>query len=89
MTLSAHSTRPDDTDVLRVASVVHREDIFEVKQGRHHSSFNEISTNPLLRLKKESVQTWIEKKIKHVVKYADTQGEGDESDSGASDDNND
>ena len=88
MTTSAHATRPDNNDVLRVASVVCKEESLEVKQGRHHSSFNNIAMNPLSQLKKESLQTWIERKIKHVAKYTDTRGEGDESDSAASDDNN-
>ena len=55
---SAHSTRPDDTDVLRVTSVVQREQILQVKPGRHHSS-HVIPANPLLKLKNTDLMSWI------------------------------
>ena len=82
---SAHSTRPDDTDVLRVTSVVCREDLLEVKEGRSHSRFTKIAMNLLSRLRKECLQTWIYKKIKETIKYGNVRGEGNQSDSGASD----
>ena len=84
---SAHSTRPDDADVLRVTSVVRKEKLLEVKPGRCHSRFSKITINPLSRLKKETLQTWIDKKISQTVKYKEARGEGDQSDCSASDGN--
>ena len=82
---SAHSTRPDDSDVLRVASVVMRDDILSKKPGRSHSRFQKISANPLSKLNKEKLLDWIKRKVKETVKYREPQGEGNLSDSDASD----
>lgn len=82
---SAHSTCPDDPDVLRVVSVVCKEELVEVKQGCHHSKFDRIPTNPLSQLKRENLQIWIDKKIKHTIKYGNARTEEDESDSAATD----
>ena len=60
---SAHSTRSDDTDVLRVACVVQRE---KVTPGRHNSG-HKIPANPLTKVNKESLLSWIET-ISHVRK---------------------
>ena len=84
MGTSAHGTWPDNTDVVCVTSVVCREDLLEVKQGRSHSRFTKIAMNPLSRLKKECLQIWINKKIKETIKYG-VRGEENQSDSGASD----
>ena len=81
---SAHSTRPDGTDVLRVTSVVHKEQILRVTPGRHHCS-HMVPANPLAKLKKESLIAWIDKKIKQTAIYQRAQGEGNQSDSDASD----
>ena len=83
---TAHTTRPDDSDVLRVTSVVCREKLLEIKPRRCHTRF-QITTNPLSRLKKDALETWIDKKIKQTLKYREPQGEGNQSDSGASDGN--
>ena len=86
MGTTAHSTRPDDSDVLRVASIVNSEDILSVKPGRSHTRFRKISVNPLSSLKKKKLMTWIERKIKEAVKFSEPQGEGSLSDAEASDD---
>ena len=56
---SAHSTRPDDADVLRVATVVCKEELLKVKPDRCHTRFNKITKSPLSNLKRESIETWI------------------------------
>ena len=84
MTIRAHSTRPDDDDVLRVATVITRDRILDVIPGRHHSS-HMIPANPLAKLKKVSLTAWINKKIQHATKYQVPQGEGNQSDPDASD----
>ena len=82
---NAHSTRPDDSDVFRVASVVIRDDILSVKSGRSHSRFQKISANPLSKLKKEKLLDWIKRKVKEIIKCREPQGEGNLSNSDASD----
>ena len=84
MTIRAHSTRPDDDDVLRVATVITRDRILDVIPGRHHSS-HMIPANPLAKLKKVSLTAWINQKIQHAIKYQVAQGEGNQSDPDASD----
>ena len=51
---TAHSTRPDDNDVLRVSSVLVKNEILSVKPKRFHSSFRTMSVNPLSKLKKKA-----------------------------------
>ena len=82
---SAHSTRPDDNDVFRVASVVVRDDILSMKSGRSHTRFQKISANPLSKLKKDKLFDWIKRKVKETIKYREPQGEGNLSNSDASD----
>lgn len=53
--------------------------------GHSHSRFDRIVTNPLLNLKKDRLQIWIENKIKMTIKYSNN-SQGDQSDSEASDD---
>lgn len=82
---SAHSVKSDESDVERVVSVLHTVDVFSVQPGRKHSKFRKISLNPLKTLKREKLTTWMEKKRKEILKYSVAQGEGDQSDSDASD----
>ena len=80
---SAHTTRPDDSDVARVTSVVCKEELLETKPRRCNTRFK-ITTNPLLQLKKDSLETWIDKQ---ALKYREPQGECNQADTGASDGN--
>lgn len=66
---TAHATRPDDNDVLRVSSVLVKSEILSVKPKRFHSSFRTMSVNPLSQLKKSKLQAWIERKKKETVKF--------------------
>ena len=50
---TAHATRPDDNDVLRVSSVLVKSEILSVKPKRFHSSFRTMSVKPLSQLKKK------------------------------------
>ena len=59
---TAHTTRPDDNDVLRVSSVLVKNEILSVKPKRFHSSFRTMSVNPLSKLKKIKLEAWIERK---------------------------
>ena len=83
---SAHSTRSDYSDVLRVAVVVSEQNLLQVMLGRSHSRFDRIVTNPLFNLKKDRLQIWIENRIKMTIKYSNNSQAGDQSDSEASDD---
>ena len=85
----AHSTWPDDAYVLRVPTVVCKEELLKGKPDRCYTRFNKITKNPLSNLKIESIETWIDKKIKQAVKYTEPQGEGNLSDSDASDNSED
>jgi hypothetical protein len=80
---SAHSTRSDYSDVLHVAAVVSKQNLLQVRPGRTHSRFNRIATNPLLNLKRERLQIWMERM---TIKYTNTCREENQSDSEASDD---
>ena len=82
---TAHSIRPDDDDVHRVASVVCKNEILSVKPKRFHSTFRTISGDPLSNLKKSKLKAWIERKKKETVKFKKPQGEGNLSDAEASD----
>ena len=83
MSKRAHSTQPDDEDVLRVATVIKTDRILGVIPGRSHSS-HAIPANPLAKLNKHSLVTWIHTKIIHASKYQIPQGEGNLSHSDAS-----
>lgn len=51
---TAHTTHPDDNDVLRVSSVLVKNEILSVKPKRFHSSFRTMSVNPLSKLQKKA-----------------------------------
>ena len=84
MSKKAHSTRPDDDDVLRVATVIKTDRILSVIPGRSHSS-HAIPANPLAKLNKDSLVTWIHTIIILASKYQIPQGEANLSHSDASD----
>ena len=78
---SAHSTLDDNREVKQVVA---KAKVFEVKKGRSHSRFKNISTNPLPKLNMEETVSWIQKKKQQMIKFKYAI-EGDLSDSDASD----
>ena len=69
----------------QVVSVVTKAEIFDIKKGRRHSKFKQISPNPLPKLNMEETVSWIQKKQQQMIKYKYALGDGDLSDSEASD----
>ena len=84
VTQSAHSTLDDTPDVKQVASVS-KAKAFDVTKGRSHSKFKKISPNPLSKLNMEETVAWIHTKQQQMIKFKYAIGEGDLSDSEASD----
>ena len=83
----AHSTKSDVQDVARVASSVLQHKIFVVREGRAHSSYRNIKTNPLWNWKVDKTKNWIEQKKKQFLKYRGTHEHESEHDNEDSDDN--
>ena len=86
---SAHSRRNDEHDVGQVASVVQRMEALHVKPGRNHSCFRKMKLNPLSKFKEKEFLQWVTKKKKQMVKFRVVRGEGNTSDSDATDDQED
>ena len=84
VTRNAHSTLNDTKDVNSVVAVIIKKKILDTQNGRMHSSFKNFSPNPLHNLDQEKVLQWISTKQKQI-KYKCAVGEGDQSDSEASD----
>lgn len=68
-TMSAHTTRPDRDDVLKVTKVVKEHNLLTPRAGRKHNAFPKLHLDPLRKWDKEKTKTWIEKKKKEVEKY--------------------
>lgn len=85
ITQSAHSTLDDAGDVKQVVSVVTKAKVFDVKKGRRHSKFKNISPNPLPKLDMKETVSWIHMKQQQMIRFKYAIGEGDLSDSEASD----
>lgn len=56
---SAHSTRSDEEDVLKIVNVVRGNDLLTVRPGRAHSQFPGMTPNPFSRLNKKDTLQWI------------------------------
>lgn len=76
---SAHSTRSDDSDVKKVVSIVMREKLWDIKKSRKFHKFKSMSSNPLNRLDREKLISWMTSKIKQYKMYRQIQ-QGDVSD---------
>ena len=76
---SAHSTRSDVDDVKKVVSIVLREKLWDIKKGRKFYKFKTMSSNPLKRLNRDKLTSWMTEKIKQYKVYRQLQ-EGDVSD---------
>ena len=59
-------------DVQKVATAVFKNELFTVKEGRKHSSFPNIRTNPLWNWKVDKTMEWIEGMRKQFRKYRGT-----------------
>lgn len=76
---SLHSTKDDTEDVKKVTRAVMKQSLWEVKKGRKHYHFKNMSSNPLAHLNKEKLTNWMNKKITQYKKYRELK-EGDVSD---------
>lgn len=84
---SAHSTRSDAHDLNKVVATVLSKNLLSILPKRKHSLFKSMHLNPLHNWKIEEMKTWIEKKKKvFAVQKGAGRGEGNESDSDATDD---
>ena len=83
---TAHSTKSDDVDVRRVVSVLLKKEVLALKPGRAHSHFAGISSDPMVNISMKEMLAWIAKKQKQTTKFNEAIGEGNLSDSEASDD---
>lgn len=88
----AHSTRPDEEDVLKVMNTVLKEDILTPKPGRKHNAFKKLHLDPLHKWDIQKTRDWIEKKKRDYVKLrgfvprdSDSEDEDNNSDSGDED----
>ena len=81
---SAHSVRSDANDVKKVVSTVLREKLWDIKKGRKFYKFKTMSSNPLKRLNRDKLTSWMTDKIKQYKVYRQLQ-EGDVSDNEAYD----
>ena len=60
----------------------------EEKSGRKHSLFTKLKLNPLADLDRKKMHKWIDKKKQQIIKPKSAMGEGNLSDSDATDDDN-
>ena len=82
---SSHTTKSDVEDVKRVVKVIQQSKILDTIEGRQHSSYPKISCDPLASLDRKKMDIWIKKKILQRQKFT-AMHEGNQSDSDASDD---
>ena len=86
-TSSTHTTKSDKDDVEKVVTVLLKNKNLQIIKGRKHAMFSNIEDDPLHGLDRKKMFEWIEKKKKDITKFKYAMGEGDLSDSDASDDN--
>ena len=82
---TAHTTRTDEEDVAKVVSVLMKNRSLSVTPGRKLSQFKQFSMNPLNNLKWDQMKTWIRRKKSELLSYKCAVGEGNMSDSDATD----
>ena len=61
---TAHSTRPDIVDVIKVVNTVLKNTILQPTPGRKHDAFPNLHLDPLCNWDMEKTKTWIERKKK-------------------------
>ena len=82
----AHSTRSDVHDVGKVVAVVLTDRLLHSTPGRAHAAYPNMKLNPLHNWDERKTKEWIEKKKKDFLKFTGImRGEGDESNSDATD----
>ena len=64
----AHTTKDDVSDVKHVVNVVKSENLWKIHKGRAHRSFKTISSDPLIKLDRSKLDTWIHKKLTEYKK---------------------
>ena len=82
---TSHSTKSDQENVVKVASVLLKNKTLSIITGRKLSHFKSFSVNPLTNLKWTNMKTWILRKQKQTVSLKCALGEGNLSDSDATD----
>ena len=65
----AHADRQDDNDVSKVADVLIKENLLEIKPGRKLSQFPGFDPNPLSGLDWAQMETWIGRKKKELLTF--------------------
>ena len=66
---TAHADHQDDNDVSKVADVLIKENLLEIKSGRMLSQFPGFDPNPLSGLDWAQMETWIERKKKELLTF--------------------
>ena len=66
---SAHSTRPDTVDVIKVVKTVLENKILKPIPGRKHDTFPELHLDPLHKWDMEKTKIWIDLKKKQYVMF--------------------
>ena len=66
---TAHSTRPDTVDVVKVVDTVLDNNILKPTPGRKHSMFPKLHLDPLHKWDIDQTKIWIERKKKEHVMY--------------------
>ena len=82
---SAHCTKSDHEDVAKVAAVLIKNKILSINTGRELNHFKKFSENPLSNLNWTKMEQWILRKQKQTVALKYALGEGNLSDSDATD----
>ena len=83
---SAHSTRPDTGDVMKVVDTVLDNKLLKPTPGRTHFTFPNLHVDPLCKWDVEKTKTWIERKKKDYLMYRRCVARDDEIDSDESPD---
>ena len=86
---SAHSTHSAEQDIQKVVSVLLSKNVFGVQPKRSHSSFRNISANPLQGLHWENMATWITQKKTQYMRSGVTRRDEDEENDNDSDESDD
>lgn len=59
----------DASDIKKVINMALKEKLWEVKKGRKFYKFRTMNSNPLNRLNRDKLTTWMNNKITHYKKY--------------------
>ena len=76
-TTSAHKTKPDTNDVLKVMKIVSDYNLLTPKPGRNHTAFQRLHLDPLRKWDIAKTKKWIETKKKEIEKFRRCENEED------------